>query len=101
MSFYDEPSRFDDDPDRNVRIRGGVAACRAILADRASRRVPERQEPLTPQEETLRRCREIARADRANRERRRRDADRPRPLYDPLVEAARLIRSRRTTGDTP
>lgn len=33
--YYDAPSRFEDDPDRSLRIAAGIALCRSVLAGKA------------------------------------------------------------------
>jgi hypothetical protein len=71
-AFYNRPGRYDTDPDRDRRVRAGLANVRAVLADVEARRTNADNEPLTEREKTMLACRQRARHDRRERERQQR-----------------------------
>jgi hypothetical protein len=71
-AFYSRPGRYDTDPDRDRRVRAGLANVRAVLADVEARRTNSNDEPLTERERTMLACRQRARHDRRERERQQR-----------------------------
>lgn len=82
MTYDDLPSRFEPDPERAQRIKRGVAACRAVLAE-----MPARTEPDDDLTDPVRRARDRAAIDK--RARRRGD---PAAVKDVLPEIRRRLR---------
>lgn len=74
--WYNRPSRFHPDAIRDTTNRTGLAECREVLAELKDRRDGLDDPDLTEREKTMIKCRQIARRDKAERERRRREAAR-------------------------
>ena len=71
-AFYHRPGRYDTDPDRDRRVKAGLANARAVLAKAEERRVTVDEQPLTEREKTMLACRQRARRERRERERQQR-----------------------------
>lgn len=86
--WYNRPSKFHPDALRDDINRTGLATCREVLAELNDRRDGLDDPNLTEREKTMIKCRQIARRDKAERERRRReDAQSP---QDPTQVSAVL-----------